>query len=113
MIERLPRGELAQVPERKLTEYLLATEHRKGRSKARFLLRFGFTREAWQELEAALLRHAIEGVVIERQEGVHGVTYAIEGPLRSPDERNPPFRTVWLVEWDYPVPRFVTGYPPA
>lgn len=61
----------------------------------------------------ALLRHVVEGVVIQRHEGAQGVTYAVEGPPRTPDGRNPPFRTVWLVEWDQPVPRFVTGYPSA
>jgi hypothetical protein len=65
LIGRLPRGDLAVVPERKVTAYLLATAHRRGASKARFLLRFGFRRATWQELEVALLRHAVEGKVIE------------------------------------------------
>src|SRR5687768_3160182 len=112
-MDRLPRGELAVVPERKLTAYLLATEHRRGGSKARFLLRFGFRRQAWQELEAALLRHAVEGTVTGQQPGIHGITYVVEGPLRTPDGRDPLFRTVWIVEWGQQVPRLVTAYPPT
>ena len=113
MIDRLPGGERAVVPERKVTAYLLATEHRRGASKARFLLRFGFRRETWQELEAALLRHAVEGKVTEHQQGIHGVTYAVEGLLQTPDGRNPLFRTVWIVEWGQQIPRLVTAYPPT
>jgi hypothetical protein len=111
-MDRLPGGELAVVPERKLTAYLLATEHRRGGPKARFLLRFGFRREAWQELETALLRHAVDGTVTERQPEIHGVMYAVDGPLRTPDGRDPLFRTVWIVEWGQQAPRLVTAYPP-
>jgi len=110
-MERLPNGGLAVVPERKITAYLLASEHRRGGPKARFLLRFGFRPEAWQEFEAALLRHAVEGTVVKEQQGIHGVTYAVEGPLRTPDGRDPSFRTVWIVEWDQQIPRLVTAYP--
>jgi len=92
--ERLPNGELAIVPEQKITEYLLATEHRRGGSKARFLLRFGFRPEAWRVLEVALLHHAVDGTVVRQQQGIHGVTYAVEAPLRTPDGRDPAFRTV-------------------
>jgi hypothetical protein len=111
-MERLPSRELAVVPERKITAYLLALEHRRGGSKARFLHRFGFRLETWRELEAALLRHAIEGIVVEQQDGVHGITYMVEGPLRTPDGRDPSFRTVWIVEWVQEIPRLVTAYPP-
>lgn len=113
LMERLAGGELAVVPERKLTAYLLASEHRRGGSKARFLLRFGFRGEAWQELEAALRRHAVEGTVTGQQEGIHGVTYVVEGPLRTPDGRDPPYRSVWIVEWGQHSPRLVTAYPPT
>src|SRR5689334_14718805 len=99
VLQRLPRGELAVVPERKITAYLLASEHRRGGPKARFLLRFGFRPEAWRELEAAPLRHAVEGIVVGQQRGIHGVRYAVEGPLHTPDGRDPSFRTVWIVEW--------------
>lgn len=112
-MERLPKGELAVVPERKVTAYLLATEHRRGGSKARFLLRFGFRPEMWQELAAALARHAAEGTVTERKQGIHGITYVVEGPLRTPDGRDPLFCTVWILEWGQRVPRLVTAYPPT
>ena len=113
MPQRLPRGELTVVPERKIPAYLLASEHQRGGPKARFLLRFGFRLEAWRELEAARLRHAVEGIVVRQQEGIHGVTYVVEGPLLTPDGRDPPFRTVWIVEWTQQIPRLVTAHPPT
>ena len=112
-MERLPSGDLAVVPEEKITAYLLAVDHPRGGSKARLLLRFGFRPELWRALEAALLRHAVEGVVVEQQPGIHGVTYAVDGPLRTPDGRDPSFRTVWIVEWTEQIPRLVTAYPPT
>jgi hypothetical protein len=112
-MERLPRRDLAVVPEEKITAYLLAPDHPRGGPKARFLLRFGFRPELWRALEVALLRHAVEGIVAEQQPGLHGITYAVEGPLRTPDGRDPFFRSVWIVEWTQQIPRFVTGYPPT
>lgn len=40
---KLPNAELAVVPERKATQYLLNPAHPAGGSKAWFFLRFGFT----------------------------------------------------------------------
>lgn len=112
-MERLPRGDLAVVPEEKITAYLLALDHPRGGPNARFLLRFGFRLEAWRVLEAALLRHAVEGIVVEHQPGIHGVTYAVEGPLRTPNGRDPSIRTVWIVEWTLQIARLVIAYPPT
>ena len=112
-MERLPNGDLAIVAEEKITAYLLAVEHPRGGPKARFLLRFGFHPEDWRPLETALPRHAVEGIVVEQVQGLHGVTYAVEGPLRTPDGRDPSFRTVWIVEWSQEALRLVTAYPPT
>ena len=52
---KLPNAQLATVPERKVTHYLLNPGHPAGGSKATFFLRFGFTVAEWQRLAEALL----------------------------------------------------------
>jgi hypothetical protein len=44
---KLPNAQLATVPERKVTHYLLNPGHPAGGSKATFFLRFGFTVAEW------------------------------------------------------------------
>ena len=58
----LPEAAAAFVESAKLTDYLLNPEHPVGGDKASFLTRFGFRREGWPVLEAALLAHARAGV---------------------------------------------------
>ena len=53
----LPGADAAFVESAKLTDYLLNPDHPVGGDKAAFLDRFGFRREAWPVLEAALLAH--------------------------------------------------------
>ena len=81
---KLPDAELATVPERKVTHYLLNPGHPAGGSKAWFFLRFGFTVAEWQILAEALLRHARENEVVETEQTPHGRRYVVEGRLIAP-----------------------------
>lgn len=108
---RLPDAGLAFVEERKITHYLLATNHPRGGDKAAFFVRFGFAPGAPEDLRTALLRHAREGEVDEVEETPFGTQYAVEGPLRTPDGRNPEVRTVWLKRTEWAGPGLVTAYP--
>jgi hypothetical protein len=57
---RLPYADLAVIDERKITHYLLASDHPAGRAKAAMFQRFGFAAADWQALRDALLVHARE-----------------------------------------------------
>ena len=107
----LPEAAAAFVESAKLTEYLLNPEHPVGGDKASFLTRFGFRREAWPVLEAALLAHARAGLVVGERQTVYGRHYTVEGPLPTPDGRNPVVRTAWVIAWGEQRPRFVTAHP--
>ncbi len=107
----LPNAGLAYVEERKVRGYLLALEHPDGHGKAAFFMRFGFRLEEWERLVEALLEHARENRLVEREETPFGVQYAVEGPLRSPNGRAPPVRSVWEERPGEPGPRLVTAYP--
>ncbi len=107
---RLPGEESAIVPRRKVEDYLLNLEHPIGGGKARFFIHFGFQRDRWGELAAALLRHAQENPVTETLTDADGITYVIEGELMTPSGRQARVRTVWIVETGELAPRFITAY---
>ena len=106
---RLPNAERAFVPKEKITRYLLDPSNPRSRGKPGFFERFGFRREAWNDLAEALIEHAREGDVVEEDETPFGVQYAVEGTLVAPDGRAPLVRTVWLERGE--GPRFVTAFP--
>jgi hypothetical protein len=107
----LPNAEMAYVEERKITEYLLALGHPDGHDKAAFFMRFGFRPDNWERLAEALLVHARENELAEREETLYGVQYAVDGPLRTPNGRSPPVRSVWEQRPGAAGPRLITAYP--
>ncbi len=108
---KLPHAEYAFVEPRKVTAYLLNPQHPDGGPKAAFFLRFGFDASQPDTMIAALLAHARSNPVTRLQKSKIGTSYVIEGPLQSPDGRNPSVRTVWLIEAGETAPRLVTAIP--
>lgn len=88
---KLPNREEAIVPEAKLTLYLLNTDHPRGKDKAAFFSRFGFSVAQWKVLRDALLAHAATHEVTSTLETPEGIHYAIDT--------------------DSTIPRFITAYP--
>ena len=107
----LPSAELAVVPERKVTHYLLNPAHPAGGSKAWFFLRFGFNVAEWQRLAEALLRHVRQNEVVETEQTPHGRRYVVEGLLVAPDGTNLNVRSAWYIDVPGSAPRFVTAHP--
>lgn len=92
--------------------YLLNLSSENGKAKARFFLAFGFTIETWQIMAQARHHHAsVHEVTKIEPRPPFGVHYGIEGPLMTPDERNPPVRVVWIIDEGDDVPRLVSAYP--
>lgn len=107
----LPNANKATVARAKVLNYLLAEAHPQGRHKAAFFIRFGFSRDAWQTLASALVRHAGEHQVGRVEDSRFGRRYIIDGAVSAPDGRRPMIRAVWFVETDEDTPKFVTAYP--
>jgi hypothetical protein len=105
----LPNCENAYILPAKLTEYLLKPRERG--DKSYFFMRFGFSPERPEELEAALLELACTGELTEVEETQHGRKYKVTGPLRCPTDRQPKIRTVWLLEEENQNFRFITAHP--
>lgn len=108
---RLPNSDRLRVDQDKVLGYLLNLSHRFGASKAQFFLGFGFEITRWHVLAEALRRHGSENEVTRSTITVFGPRYEVEGPLESPDRRNPQVRTIW--QWDHGTvaPRLITAYP--
>ncbi len=110
---RLPNVEQAVVVPRKLTDYLLSLDHPRGRAKAAWFEGLGFDLDAWRVVADALLAHAQHHAVILRQETRFGIWYTLEGEFVARRNSVAPLRTVWFIETDSRLPRFVTAYPPS
>ena len=93
-MSRLPKASLAIVEKHKITEYLLSASRPYGRAEAAFFQSCGFQIDTWQELQAALLKHAQEKAITSSAETPFGKKYIIDGPLSTEDGRNPIVRTI-------------------
>jgi|SRR3990172_3421166 len=108
---RLPKVENAEIPETKITRYLLSTTHRAGKSKAFFFRQFGFDLGRWEALALALKQHASDTEVALEKKTIFGTRYIIDGLLKAPDGRWLNIRTARFIDKDGDAPRFVTAHP--
>ena len=108
---KLPNVERAVVPSRKITHYLLSTEHRDGQHKAEFFRSFGFKSEGWEALALALLNHAHQHEVVEIVPTPFGRNFVVEGALTTPDGRSPVVRGVWFIAKNMETATLGTAYP--
>jgi Domain of unknown function (DUF6883) len=108
---KLPNAETASIDPRKVTHYLLSTAHPRGRAKAIFFMRFGFRASQSDILSRALLDHARSHALAGSVETAYGIHYIIEGALRTPDGRDPPIRSIWMIKSSETAQRFVTATP--
>jgi hypothetical protein len=107
----VPSCDQSIVEHTKITDYLLSRTHPIGQAKARFFRRFGFSEDAPDGLAQALLAHVRDNVVAAIETSALGTKYRVDGPLLSPDGRNPSVSTVWIVLDGETIPRFVTAFP--
>ena len=108
---KLPNAENAYIPPAKIVDYLLSMESRRGRSKAKFFMQFGFSREQWQIFAEALQRHAASYEVVRVMETEYGPKFTVEGPLMTPDGRDPQVRTTWMIRNGSDEPSLLTAHP--
>ncbi len=108
---KLPNIDAAVVADAKLVRYLLDTTHPRGGAKARFLRRFGFSASRPDEARQALIEHARTNDVRASYSNPFGIIFEIDGPLSSPDGRDPVVRTVWTLDKGETAPRLITIIP--
>ena len=83
----------------KIVGYLLNPTHPKGGSKAKFLLRFGFSADQPNILADALVQHYLSAPDAHMIfDAVGSKRIVCEGPILGVDGRKPWIRAVWLIE---------------
>lgn len=110
---KIPNLDSALVRESKITDYLLSLDHPVGKFKAAYFQAFGFSRDHWTIFRDALLAHATLTQPRSAEETTFGLEFAVDGPIHTPDGRNPRIRSVWIVRTGTNYPEFVTAYPLA
>jgi hypothetical protein len=108
---KLKNGSKAIVSSFKITEYLLSSSHPIGKSKAKFFMSFGFSAGKWKELSDSLKELASRAEVQKTRLSPFGTSYTVDGKIRTPSGRYPLVRTVWFVEKNGEIPRFITAHP--
>jgi len=104
---RLPNNTLID-PE-KLTGYLLV--FKKHNDKSRWLAKAGYTLETWQVLQDDLRKQFkfTDAEFIEITE--YGKMYQIKGKLKDPNKIGLCVSTIWIIESNTGISKFVTMYP--
>jgi hypothetical protein len=100
----------ATIAEAKLTKYLLIW--READDKSKFLAQAGYTLENWQQLEAALKSQILPLEAVPSDEpNPFGDVYEIRGVLPGVNGVNLAVVTVWMIEYETQVTKFITLYP--
>ena len=81
------------------------------RREGDFFEAIGFSAREPESLRDALLGHARRQEVSRTLKTPFGVKYVLDGPLKSPNGRDPETRSVWIVETGGDRPRFLTAFP--
>jgi hypothetical protein len=111
MEQSVPNIPAAIVDPLKLYGYLLSPDHPVGRNKSRVFAGCGYGQRNAEDLIAELKRILQHGQLAEVVESFYGSKYIVEGELRCSHGDLLRIRTVWIVETDSGIPRFVTAYP--
>ena len=107
----LPNKSRAQVPLEKVTDYLLSETHAVGKSKARYFRWYGFSAKTANDLAQGLLKIAQNTPVDSSERSPYGTKFIVDGELETPNGVMIQVRTIWIIENDTEIPRFVTAYP--
>lgn len=107
----VPYAHNVEVPDRKLTGYLLDHAHPQNKGKAAFYEIVGFTKENSNDLRAALLSHVFANEVAKFIQTDFGIWYVVEGWMPCPNGRQYLIRSVWFIENGEEIPKLVTAYP--
>jgi hypothetical protein len=105
---KLPNPEKAVVDIRKLRDYCLSAEHRRGRHKARvFQAALGIRSEHAELLQAALQAAAVDGSVVQGLADGYGQRFVLDFQWTGPSG-TATIRSNWIVLREDTFPRFVS-----
>jgi Domain of unknown function (DUF6883) len=105
---KLPNSDRAVVDIRKIRDYCLNPEHRRGRHKARvFAAALGLTSERSEELRNALVAAARDGEAMATGRDQYGQRFVLDFPMAGPGG-GAMIRSRWIVLNSEDFPRLTT-----
>ena len=96
--------ERIEIAEDKLTDYLLIQKEKN--DKSGFLLKLGYTKENWKELQNDIKYIATHNEAVLQQQTPFGDMYEVKGRLK-----NFGIVTIWLLAVDAEKYKFITLFP--
>lgn len=109
--ELLPNREKAEIPDKKLLDYMLNPDHPKGGSKAVvFRNVLGYTKENAQDLASAFRKGLNSWKATERKPQKHGRPYEVKMLLSGPTGRQATVKTGWIMDDGSDHPRLTSAY---
>jgi hypothetical protein len=108
---RTPNADHAIVDDEKILDYLLATAHPVGGSKAIFFRSIGFNERNIKLFRVQLLKIVKTCTVQEVKISPYGVKYIVDGVIESPTDQKIQVRTIWIIEEGKNIARLVTAHP--
>jgi hypothetical protein len=108
---KIPNAENAEIAPAKLKDYILNPDHKRGGSKARLLLSFGYRADDCPRLADDLRRFHLSVAVNSERDTDYGRRYEIIAPLATPDGRSLMIHSVWQIDTGTDRPRLITIFP--
>lgn len=106
---KLPNGDRADIPIRKLIDYCLNVNHPKGKDKARvFQAKLGITMENAEQLLQLIQVAAVEGEVVQQSTTAFGQQYKVDWII--PNSEGVELRTTWEIAIGTDYPRLITAF---
>ncbi len=100
-----------EIPENKLVGYLLNKNHSVGVHKAKYFESLGYNSENWQILRDALFEHVETAENIDFVENQFGMKVVIINNLNGHNNRVAKIKSIWFIENNENILKFVTAYP--
>ncbi|MGK7946482.1 MAG: DUF6883 domain-containing protein [Microcystaceae cyanobacterium] len=108
---KLPNRKNAIIETSKLRDYLLNYSHKRGGTKAKLLLKNGYSQENWQQLEQDIRQTHLNQDIDIIKETVYGTRYEITAELLTPIGKKLLVKTVWQIDQGKTFPRLITLFP--
>ena len=100
-----------EIPKEKIVGYVLSPSHKIGSLKAAYFKSYGFTLEKYAQFISAIEKLVSENEIKEKVNKKHGVTFLVDGKIKTPKKKLISIRTVWIVEHKSKTARLITVYP--
>jgi len=108
---KLPNSANAKIDPDKLVNYLLNKNHKRGRTKALLLAKFGYQADSWQQLDSDIREYHLNAEADVVRQTMYGIRYEIRAPMQAPDGRTLIIKTVWQIDEGTDFPRLITLFP--